>query len=315
MCATRSSVGVVRRQAGGRGAAVGQDRDPVADPADLVEAVRDVDDADALGGQPPDDVEERLDLVVVQDRGRLVHDQQARVVRQRASDRDDLLGRRPQRPIFARGGIASCPSRASSAVASRRIRRGRGAGPAAARGRGRWSRRRSGPRPGRAPGRSWPRRAAATPRGRRRQRLPANRISPAVGSTAPETHLISVDLPAPLGPSRQWTSPAMHVQVDALEGAHARVLLHQPADLEDGAVIRPPSGAGVRWAIAGPARPSGRAAPDRVLVLDRQHAVEAALVEGVDERRQSTWPRPGRGSATSPCPTGRPRATALPKKP
>src|SRR3954469_6853653 len=37
---------------------------------------------------------------------------------------------------------------------------------------------------------------------------PLTRISPSVGATTPDTHLINVDLPAPLGPSRQCTSPA-----------------------------------------------------------------------------------------------------------
>src|ERR671918_721986 len=38
---------------------------------------------------------------------------------------------------------------------------------------------------------------------------PSIRISPSVGSTAPETHLMSVDLPAPFGPTRQCTSPGL----------------------------------------------------------------------------------------------------------
>src|SRR3954452_4767514 len=37
---------------------------------------------------------------------------------------------------------------------------------------------------------------------------PLTRISPSVGATTPDTHLMSVDFPAPLGPSRQCTSPA-----------------------------------------------------------------------------------------------------------
>ena len=83
-------------QAGGRRAPVSQHRHAVADAPDLVEAVRDVDDADALGGQPANHVEERRDLALVEDRRRLVHDQQPHVARQRAGDRHDLLRRRPQ---------------------------------------------------------------------------------------------------------------------------------------------------------------------------------------------------------------------------
>ena len=92
------------RQAGRHRAAVGEHRHAIADAADLVEAMGDVDDADALGGEPADDLEQRLDLGVVEDRGRLVHDQQADVARQRSRDRDDLLRRRAQRAdLRARG--------------------------------------------------------------------------------------------------------------------------------------------------------------------------------------------------------------------
>ena len=102
------------------------------------------------------------------------------------------------------------------------------------------------------------------------------------------------------------------VEVDALERPHARVLLDQAADLEDRRVIRRTI-SGRRWRVRDP-QPLldllRRAAPDGVLVLDREHAVEAALVERVDVARGS---RPGRGrgcgSATSPCPTGRSRAS------
>ena len=84
--------------AGRCGAPVGEHRHPVADPADLVEAVRDVDDAHAVRRQPADDFEEGLDLALVQDGRRLVHDQQPHVDGQRPRDRDDLLGGRPKRP-------------------------------------------------------------------------------------------------------------------------------------------------------------------------------------------------------------------------
>ncbi len=79
-------------QAGRDRAPVGEDRDAVAALRDLVEAMGDVDDADALGGEPADDAEQRLHLAVVEDRRRLVHDQQPHLLRQRAGDRDDLLG-------------------------------------------------------------------------------------------------------------------------------------------------------------------------------------------------------------------------------
>ena len=106
-------------------------------------------------------------------------------------------------------------------------------GRGAARGRGTRSRRPSGPRRGRAPGRSSPTPRASdsdgSPVG---SGSPSTRISPSVGATTPETHLISVDLPAPFGPSRQCTSPGVDVEVDPVERAHARVLLGDAADLE-----------------------------------------------------------------------------------
>ena len=144
MSSTSSSVGVVAGQAGRRRAPVGEHGDAVADAPDLVEAVRDVDDADALGREPANDVEERLDLALVEDRGRLVHDQQPDVARQRAGDRHDLLRGRPQRPhLRAQRDRRRGPSRASSAADSRYI----------------LSRSSSGPRRG-----SWPRKMLSATR-------------------------------------------------------------------------------------------------------------------------------------------------------
>ena len=71
--------------------AVAQDRDAVGDLLQLVHLVRDVDDADAARLQFADDLEQFGDLGVVQRRGRLVHDQHARVERQRLGDLDHLL--------------------------------------------------------------------------------------------------------------------------------------------------------------------------------------------------------------------------------
>ena len=69
-----------RRQPGGGGAPVAENRHLIADPADLVEAVGDVDHPDALGSQAPDDSEECLDLTFIENRRRLVHDEQPRVM-------------------------------------------------------------------------------------------------------------------------------------------------------------------------------------------------------------------------------------------
>ena len=70
--------------------AVAKHRNTVADGENLVQTVTDVNDADAAGPQPPHDVEEPRDVTFGQRRGRLVHDEDARVVRQRAQDLDSL---------------------------------------------------------------------------------------------------------------------------------------------------------------------------------------------------------------------------------
>ncbi|CAM5672292.1 hypothetical protein SVIOM342S_02616 [Streptomyces violaceorubidus] len=82
-------------QAAGHRPAVLEDGDPVADAADLLQAVRDVDDGDSVGGEVGDDAEKVVDLVRVERGGRLVHHDQPYVVRQRACHGHDLLlGRR-----------------------------------------------------------------------------------------------------------------------------------------------------------------------------------------------------------------------------
>ena len=71
--------------------AVAQHGDVVADAAELVELVRDVDDRDVVTPQVAHDTEEHVDLVVGQGRGRLVHDQDAHLLQQHARDLDELL--------------------------------------------------------------------------------------------------------------------------------------------------------------------------------------------------------------------------------
>ncbi len=63
----------------------------VAHPDQLVQAVRNVDDADALRFQLGDDAEQHLDLGSRQGAGRFVQDQDAGVLRQGLGDFDDLL--------------------------------------------------------------------------------------------------------------------------------------------------------------------------------------------------------------------------------
>ena len=67
----------------------------------LLEMVGDVDDRDAAGGEVADDLEQHLDLGGAERRGRLVHDQDARIDRQRPRDLDDLLLAEPK--ILDRG--------------------------------------------------------------------------------------------------------------------------------------------------------------------------------------------------------------------
>ena len=70
--------------------AVAQDGDAIADLGDLLEPVRDVDDRPALGLERADDLEQPAGLAVGQRRGRLVHDHDLGVERQRLGDLDHL---------------------------------------------------------------------------------------------------------------------------------------------------------------------------------------------------------------------------------
>ena len=96
--------GHVGVRAGEDGVAIAKDRDAVGDLAQLVEAMRDVDDADAAFTQAADNAEDLGSLGVRQRRGRLVEDQQARGAAERAANLHELFLRRAQ-PIDARLGI------------------------------------------------------------------------------------------------------------------------------------------------------------------------------------------------------------------
>ena len=67
--------------------------DPVADLIELVEPMGDEDDRHALGAQAAHDVEQHRDLAFVERGGRLVHDDEPRLERNRARNRDHLLDR------------------------------------------------------------------------------------------------------------------------------------------------------------------------------------------------------------------------------
>ena len=287
-----------------------QHRDPVADAADLVEPVRDVDDADALGGEPADHVEERLDLALVEDGGGLVHDEQAHVVGQRPGDRHDLLAGRPEvahpgvggdrlvaDALEQGGGLAAHAGPVEEPALAELVAEEDvvgdpevgdqvellvDRGDAAADGR---------------------RRVAAGERLAVEQDLAVGRVDGA-GDALDQRGLAGA-----VGADDAVHLAGPHVEVDAVEGAHAGVLLGQAPDLEERR--RRPSGhqQGSEGGVGDPQADLDLllgAAPHRVFVLDGQHAVEAALVEGVDE------PVPvdlaaarARGSATSRRPTGR----------
>ena len=228
-------------------------------------------------------------------------------------------------PTFARGGIDSWPRRLSSAAESRYILSRSSSRPRAARlvreedalrdaqvldevellvDRRDAALQRSG---------GVARRAAARPRtGSRRWSA----------RPTPDTHLMSVDLPAPLGPSRQWTSASRtsrSTPCSALTpgysltrsrtsrtfcGVGVRSLDHQAAQV----VVRDLQ-PGLDRARACRPRPGPRA---RRTARRRSRPRRAC--------RRSGGSRPGRGpgsgSATSPCPTGRSRAwTMRPKNP
>ena len=70
--------------------AVAKHGNAVAYGENLVETVTDIDDSDAAGPEAAHDVEEPRHVALRQRRGRLVHDEDSRIVRQRAQDLDPL---------------------------------------------------------------------------------------------------------------------------------------------------------------------------------------------------------------------------------
>ena len=77
-----------------------QHHDAVADDEQVLQAVRDQDDADALGAHGPDQLENRVDFGDRERGGRLVHDEDERIEGHRAADGDalPLSARRGSRP-------------------------------------------------------------------------------------------------------------------------------------------------------------------------------------------------------------------------
>ena len=99
--------------------AVAQDDHAVGDLPHLVEAVRDVDERDALLAQAPHEGEEALDLLGRERRGRLVEDQAARLVGQGACDLHDLPladAQRRHRRVEVRAARRAAPARGAHAA-------------------------------------------------------------------------------------------------------------------------------------------------------------------------------------------------------
>ena len=155
--------------------------------------------------------------------GRLVHDEDAGVERERLGDLDELL--------LADAQAADAGVRVE--LDAEAVEEAPGGGGHGARGRGR-GRRGSGSRPRKMlaatlssgtrfsswwmmamPARSASRTVA------RRTGVPSIRISPSSAGWTPERIFISVDLPAPFSPMRAWTSPARRSNDDAVERGDA----------------------------------------------------------------------------------------------
>ena len=62
---------------------------------------------------------------------------------------------------------------------------------------------------------------------------PSKRTSPESIGWMPATHLISVDLPAPLSPTSAMTSPGVDVEVDLVQHLHGAEALADAAQLEE----------------------------------------------------------------------------------
>ena len=192
-------------------AAVAQHGDAVGEVHHLLDAVGDVDDADALGGELADDAEEALAFGRGEGGGGLVHDEDAGVEREGLGDLDELL------LAHAQAGDAGVGVEVDPEAGEERPR---GGGDMARRSRKRPARSGSRPRKMLAATLSSGTRFSswwmmATPgalgvadagEARRARRRSGSR--PSSAGWTPERIFISVDLPAPFSPMSAWTSPA-----------------------------------------------------------------------------------------------------------
>ena len=92
---------------------VAQNRHPVGDAEYLVEAMRDINDADSAGAQPPQRVEQAADVRFRQCGRRLVQNEDVRLHRQRPPDRHERTLGRGERRDGARPDRCRCPSRST----------------------------------------------------------------------------------------------------------------------------------------------------------------------------------------------------------
>ena len=220
-------------QLGRHRAALLQHRHPVAQLPHLAEPVGDPDDPDPLGGEPPDHLEQRFHLDVVQDRRRLVEDQQLDRVRQRPGHRDDLLLGRPERRHRRRRSDALIPEpgqqRRGLAVHRRPVQQ-RTPAPLVAEEHVQRHRQVRDQVQLLVDGGD-----AAGDRGSGvadRERLALEPDLAGGGLDQPGDALDERRLAGAVLADQTVHLAAGHGQVDAIEGAHARVVLDQPADLE-----------------------------------------------------------------------------------
>ena len=212
---TCSSVVCFGREVAGRPAEP-EDEDAVGDLEDVDQVVADHDDAELALAQAPDQVQHLRGLGDAERRGRLVEQHDLRLAEQRAGDRDLLALAAGERPdLAAQAGdrhrqvgeqLAGLVLHPRLVELARDRARARARPP---RGRGRGWRRRRGCRRGRGPGRRSRSPGRSRP-GAWRSRPPRRRSGSCPSSAAwmPAIVFTSVDLPAPLSPTRPTTSPA-----------------------------------------------------------------------------------------------------------
>ena len=213
-------------------AAVVEDDDPVGDPPGEVHLVGDDDHGHALVGQRLHDAQHLADRLGIERRGRLVEQHQRRLHRERAGDRDPLLlaarqrrrmlpglvgqpDLRQQRPRPLLRRCASSPSTVVGPIVTLRstVRCGNSSKF--------WN---TMPMRCRTLRASAP--AACTS-------APSNMTRPPSSVSSALAQRSSVDLPEPLGPIRQTTSPRLTWQLTPSQRLELAIALHHILERED----------------------------------------------------------------------------------